>query len=91
MMTNVAVAQDPASPISLVPITLTFNGQVRSLNAESWTTLLDLLREREQLTGTKEGPRPRPVRRVHGAGGRQADEQLPDPRRFQRRGQHHHD
>ena len=55
MMTNVAVAQDPASPIGLVPITLTINGQVRSLTVESWTTLLDLLREREQLTGTKKG------------------------------------
>ena len=55
MTTNIAVAPDPAFPIGLVPITLTINGQVRSLIVESWTTLLDLLREREQLTGTKKG------------------------------------
>ena len=55
MMTNVAAAPDPASPIGLVPITLTINGQVRSLTVEAWTTLLDLLREGEHLTGTKKG------------------------------------
>ncbi len=55
MMTNVAVVPDPASPIGVVPITLTINGQVRSLTVEAWTTLLDLLREGEHLTGTKKG------------------------------------
>ena len=55
MVTNVAIAADPASPIGVVPITLTINGQVRSLGVESWTTLLDLLREHEHLTGTKKG------------------------------------
>ena len=54
-MTNVAVVPDPASPIGVVPITLTINGQVRSLTVEAWTTLLDLLREGEHLTGTKKG------------------------------------
>ncbi len=38
-----------------MPITLTINGQRRSLQVEPWTTLLDLLREGEQLTGTKKG------------------------------------
>ncbi len=46
---------DPAEPIGTVPITLTINGQRRSLSVEPWTTLLDLLRERELLTGTKKG------------------------------------
>jgi len=46
---------DPATPISKIPITLTINGQTRSLAVEPWTTLLDLLREGEQLTGTKKG------------------------------------
>ena len=46
---------DPATPIGTVPITLTINGQTHSLTVEVWTTLLDLLREHEQLTGTKKG------------------------------------
>ena len=37
------------------PITLTINGEARSLEVESWTSLLDLLRERLGLTGTKKG------------------------------------
>jgi xanthine dehydrogenase YagT iron-sulfur-binding subunit len=45
----------PSTPIGTVPITLTINGRARSLNVEPWTTLLDLLREGEQLTGTKKG------------------------------------
>ncbi len=55
MITTITVVPDPSSPIGLVPITLTINGQVRSLVVESWTTLLDLLREHEHLTGTKKG------------------------------------
>ncbi|RYF37713.1 MAG: (2Fe-2S)-binding protein [Cytophagaceae bacterium] len=42
-------------PMVAVPITLTINGHFRSLTVEPWTTLLDLLRESEQLTGTKKG------------------------------------
>jgi xanthine dehydrogenase YagT iron-sulfur-binding subunit len=38
-----------------IPITLTINGTVRSLSVQPWTTLLDLLREGEGLTGTKKG------------------------------------
>jgi len=36
-------------------ITLTINGGQRSLKIAPWTTLLDLLRERFDLTGTKKG------------------------------------
>lgn len=36
-------------------ITLTLNGQVRTLDVQPWTTLLDLLREQLQLTGSKKG------------------------------------
>ena len=46
---------DPATPIGTIPITLTINGKARSLVIEPWMTLLDLLREREQLTGSKKG------------------------------------
>ena len=34
---------------------LTVNGVARSLTVQTWTTLLDLLRERLDLTGTKKG------------------------------------
>ena len=37
------------------PISLTLNGQARSLQVLPWTTLLDLLREQLDLTGTKKG------------------------------------
>jgi len=36
-------------------ITLTVNGTVNRLEVAPWTTLLDLLRERLELTGTKKG------------------------------------
>jgi xanthine dehydrogenase YagT iron-sulfur-binding subunit len=38
-----------------VPIALTVNGQVHRLNVEPRVTLLDALRERLHLTGTKKG------------------------------------
>jgi len=44
-----------ATDLQLVPITLTINGRVRTMSIEPWVTLLDLLREREDLTGTKKG------------------------------------
>jgi len=37
------------------PIRLRINGQEREFDVESWVTLLDLLRERAGLTGTKKG------------------------------------
>ncbi|WP_114952027.1 (2Fe-2S)-binding protein [Sphingosinicella terrae] len=38
-----------------VPIRLTINGVERQLDVAPWTSLLDLLRERLDLTGTKKG------------------------------------
>jgi xanthine dehydrogenase YagT iron-sulfur-binding subunit len=38
-----------------VPVTLTINGEMRQLIVAPWTTLLDLLREELDLTGTKKG------------------------------------
>jgi xanthine dehydrogenase YagT iron-sulfur-binding subunit len=45
-------AASASPPIS---ITLTINGESRTVEAEPWTSLLDLLRERVDLTGTKKG------------------------------------
>ena len=42
-------------PIARIPITLTINGTRRELEVEPWTSLLDLLRDRLDLTGTKKG------------------------------------
>jgi len=38
-----------------MPLHVTINGKAHDLQVEPWTTLLDLLRERLQLTGTKKG------------------------------------
>ena len=38
-----------------VPIQVKLNGETRQIEVESWTTHLDLLRERLHLTGTKKG------------------------------------
>ncbi len=38
-----------------IDISLTLNGEPRRLRVAPWTTLLDLLREHLQLTGTKKG------------------------------------
>ena len=37
------------------PVRLRINGQERSFDVQAWVTLLDLLRERAGLTGTKKG------------------------------------
>jgi xanthine dehydrogenase YagT iron-sulfur-binding subunit len=37
------------------PLTITVNGQQHTMDIETWVTLLDLLRERMGLTGTKKG------------------------------------
>ena len=47
--------QPPVSADTPIGITLTINGQRRALQVAPWTTLLDLLRERLDLTGTKKG------------------------------------
>nr|WP_245218589.1 2Fe-2S iron-sulfur cluster-binding protein [Rubellimicrobium aerolatum] len=38
-----------------MPVRLTINGEDHALDLEPWVTLLDLLRERLHLTGTKKG------------------------------------
>jgi xanthine dehydrogenase YagT iron-sulfur-binding subunit len=38
-----------------IPVTLNVNGQERTLTIAPWTTLLDALRDRLDLTGTKKG------------------------------------
>ena len=38
-----------------IPLTLSINGAIRQLRVAPWTTLLDLLREELDLTGTKKG------------------------------------
>ena len=43
------------TPIASLAIDLTINGKVRQLQVEPWTTLLDLLRDKLDLTGTKKG------------------------------------
>jgi xanthine dehydrogenase YagT iron-sulfur-binding subunit len=50
-----AVAPRTATAIGTVPVSLRINGRDRQLEIEPWTTLLDLLREGERLTGTKKG------------------------------------
>jgi xanthine dehydrogenase YagT iron-sulfur-binding subunit len=44
-----------ARPPYKVAITLEINGSEMQLEVEPWTTLLDLLRERLDMTGTKKG------------------------------------
>ncbi|WP_051390785.1 (2Fe-2S)-binding protein [Paraburkholderia mimosarum] len=44
-----------AAPAGIVPLELTINGARHALRLEPWTSLLDLLREHLQLTGTKKG------------------------------------
>ncbi|UEM19865.1 2Fe-2S iron-sulfur cluster-binding protein [Skermanella mucosa] len=51
-MPNIGPASGSAQAI---PITLTINGEVRHLKVEPWTSLLDLLRDGLDLTGTKKG------------------------------------
>jgi xanthine dehydrogenase YagT iron-sulfur-binding subunit len=45
------MSEDP----SAMPLQLTVNGELRDLRAAPWVTLLDLLRETLQLTGSKKG------------------------------------
>lgn len=45
----------PPTVPSRHPIHLTINGEARALEVDSWTPLLDLLREHLDLTGTKKG------------------------------------
>jgi len=59
---NEAVTLDRASgvrvaaePIGSIPLTFTLNGETRQLHIAPWTTLLDLLRDTLDLTGSKKG------------------------------------
>lgn len=49
------VRESPATLPAKVSITLTVNGAERQLEVAPWVTLLDLLREQLDLTGTKKG------------------------------------
>jgi xanthine dehydrogenase YagT iron-sulfur-binding subunit len=59
---NEAVTTDRASgmrvagePIAKLPLAFTVNGEARHLYVEPWTSLLDLLRDTLDLTGSKKG------------------------------------
>jgi xanthine dehydrogenase YagT iron-sulfur-binding subunit len=55
--TDTAMLIESGSPqaANTIGISLTINGETRSLQVAPWTTLLDLLREDLDLTGTKKG------------------------------------
>ena len=99
----VAVSAQPAEPRSSAGTTpatvrsktertvrLRVNGSVRELVVEPRVTLLDALRERARAHRHQEGLRPRPVRRVHGAGRRPPRQLVPDAG-GDARGQRDHD
>ena len=48
-------AANPGAFRETLAVTLTINGTARQFEIAPWVTLLDLLREREHLTGTKKG------------------------------------
>ena len=48
-------ARGDLAPAASMTVTLDVNGEQRSLNIAPWTTLLDTLRDRLHLTGTKKG------------------------------------
>ncbi len=54
-MTDQAVTDRAVAEVTAIPITLTINGRRRPVSVAPWTTLLDLLREDLELTGTKKG------------------------------------
>ena len=54
-MTSNAAATPAMSRPSLHTIQLTVNGTQHAIEIEAWVTLLDLLRDRFDLTGTKKG------------------------------------
>jgi xanthine dehydrogenase YagT iron-sulfur-binding subunit len=51
----VQTSERPAAPARSVPLTLCLNGRSATFTIEPEVTLLDLLRERGGLTGTKKG------------------------------------
>lgn len=53
--TSARIASSGAAPVQRLPLMLTVNGIRHELEIEPWVTLLDLLRERIGLTGSKKG------------------------------------
>ena len=51
----IPAAELPTTESQLLPVQLSINGTSHLLQIEPWTSLLDLLRERLGLTGTKKG------------------------------------
>ncbi len=54
-MAPTTTRDEPATSDRAVALTLTVNGREQQLPVKPWTTLLDLLRERLDLTGSKKG------------------------------------
>ena len=52
---SVPLTAPPAAPAATYPVSLTINGRQHDYQVEAWVTLLDLLRERAGLTGSKKG------------------------------------
>ena len=55
MLDRAAGQRVAADPIATLPLTLTINGEPRQLEVAPWTSLLDLLRDKLDLTGSKKG------------------------------------
>jgi len=56
LVTGIATAEAPSPTTpSLLPLTLSINKQIHTLTVDTRTTLLDLLRETLDLTGSKKG------------------------------------
>src|SRR3954471_6094179 len=47
--------REPIAPPTKISVSLRINGTARRVDVAPWTTLLDLLRDRLDLTGTKKG------------------------------------
>ena len=79
-----------AQPGSFFPtVGFSVNGEARSLKVDTRTTLLDAAARASAPDRHQERLRPRPVRRLHGDGGRPPDQFLPDPRGDARRRRGH--
>jgi hypothetical protein len=64
---------------STISVALSINGDPVSAEIDTRVTLIDFLRERVRLTGTKKGLQPRRMRDVHGPGRWPARERMHDP------------
>src|SRR5262249_56820657 len=68
---------EQSTTVGTIPVSLRVNGQVHLLNLEPHVTLLDALRQRIGLTGSKKGCNPGAIRRLHGACGWSQNESMP--------------